>query len=63
MFLTVKILRAQEAEKAEAEDREEMDAEGAGKDSSVPPGTDSKKINLFNTETYRNVRGKLHVLL
>lgn len=32
----MKILKAQEAEKAETEDREDMDADGAGKDSNIP---------------------------
>lgn len=36
MFTTMKILKAQEAEKAEAEDREDMDADGAGKDGNMP---------------------------
>lgn len=46
MFLTVKILKAQEAEKAETEDKEDADADGAGKDSNMPHATDSKKKHL-----------------
>lgn len=56
MFPTLKILKAQEAEKAEAEEREDMDADGAGKESNIPHATDSKK-NLFNTESHREVSG------
>lgn len=40
MRLTIKILKAQEAEKAEAEDREDMDADGAGKYITMPHGTE-----------------------
>lgn len=40
----MKTLKAQEAEKAEAEDREDMDADGAGKDSNMPHATE--KLNV-----------------
>lgn len=39
----MKILKAQEAEKADAEEREDMDADGAGKESNIHHATECKK--------------------